>query len=101
MVGEKSTQEFDSYFKKCKNFVYESVWGELKEGFSCILLYKEARPSKTDGSWVGNFYHTCGRGFQSRGVGWIVVETDFLLFLGTPWDFALRVLQSLRAQVVS
>lgn len=68
------------------------VWGELNEGFSCILLLDEEAglPKMVDRGLTT--FTTCGRGFRSHAVGQIVAEGRITsLFLVTLLDLALRV----------
>jgi len=75
------------------------VLGELNGGFSCIQLREEAGLPKRMDHGLTTFT-TCESGFKSPGVGWIFVEGRIhSLFLGTLSDFALRVPQSLGAQI--
>lgn len=73
--------------------------GELNGGFSCVQLREEAGLPKMMDHGLTTFT-ACERGFKSPGVGWIFVEGRIhSLFLGTLSDFALRVPQSLGAQI--
>ena len=98
MVGEKHTEEY-SYFKMGGFCVCVCVWGELNGGFSCIQLCEETGLPKMMDHGLTTFT-TCESSFRSPGVGWIFVEGRIhSLFLGTLSNFALRVPQSLGAQI--